>query len=625
MPLLAYADEVTDETADAVAEETDAGEAEFEYSEGLPEDAFDGLDISSEDELLEGYMMKEARGNEARSLEKSSRAWNLSGKDLTYYNKVKGLAQKVASGAQSETYLQFSGSQVLSKTKYTASELGLSKVAYKSGGKLVLTAAAEKKINQMLAPNDWSGVMTAALLDMPYELYWYNRVHNSQCVWNVNWYATYTTTSVTISTDPSKTYCVIMLPLISDYAVALGGGDYYIYKADTAKTKSVEAAINNAKAIVANHAGESDYNKLKSYLDEVCELTDYNEDAYEKSIDPNYETYQVYNSPWQMIDVFDGNPDTKVICAGYGKAYKFLCDISDFRSNWIECQTIYGTVGTVYSGKVVDPGAHLWCTVRMNDGKNYIVDPTWYDSGYNVFLQGGASGNGYGYCDVYTNGIYSLNNYTIRYEINDLMKKMFSAEELTIAADDYSDAQDSPESDALIDISGARITGHNLTYTGSALTDEHPVVKVDGRTLTEGSDYIVTGFSKNKNVGKASFTVVGIGQYSGSKTGTFGINPKNTTGFSLYKGSKSFKIKWKKQSAKMSTTRITGYQIQYSTSSTFKSGNKSVKVKGYKSVSKTIKSLKAKKKYYVRIRTYKTINGKTYYSPWSSVKYVKTR
>ena len=84
-------------------------------------------------------------------------------------------------------------------------------------------------------------------------------------------------------------------------------------------------------------------------------------------------------------------------------------------------------------------------------------------------------------------------------------------------------------------------------------------------------------------------------------------------------GKKQFKATWK------SIKSIDGYQIQYSTSSSFKSGNKTVTVSGYKSTSKTVKSLKAKKKYYVRIRGYKTIDGKKQYSAWSKSKTVTTK
>ena len=610
---------------DVTAGEEMTGSEDVGFTEGLPDDALDDIDMGSEDELLEGYMLKEAGGNEAVSLEKSSRAWKMTGRNLVYYNNVKSLAEKIASGSQRNTIAKFSGTQVLSKTKFTAAELGLSRVAKMSGGRLVLTDEAKKKINMLMAPEDWTYVMMAALLDMPYELYWYNRIDGSNCVWSVNWHASFTKTTLTISTDTSKTYCEVMLPLISDYAVNMGD-QYYRYIANTGKTKAVASAIENAKAIVSKHAGESDCSKLKSYLEEVCDLTEYNYDAYYKSQDPRYETYQVYNSPWQMIDVFDGDPSTNVICAGYGKAYKFLCDISDFRSSWIECQTMYGTIGTVENGTETDPGSHLWCTVRMNDGKNYIVDPTWYDGsdGYYMFLQGGKSGNGY--CDVETY-LKNAPSYkaTLRYTTGDWMDELFSDEELAIASGDYSSGHDSAGYDAPIDISSARITGKSLTFTGAPLTDEHPVVLFEGKTLKEGVDYLVTDFSDNMNVGKASFVITGIGQFRGSKSGTFSIVPKNTAKFSLKKGSRSIKVSWAKRSLKMSKARITGYQIQYSTSRTFKSGNKSVKVKGYRSVSKTIKGLKAKKTYYVRIRTYMTTGGKTYYSEWSSGKSVKTK
>lgn len=78
-------------------------------------------------------------------------------------------------------------------------------------------------------------------------------------------------------------------------------------------------------------------------------------------------------------------------------------------------------------------------------------------------------------------------------------------------------------------------------------------------------------------------------------------------------------VKWKKKS------KIMGYQIQYSTDSKFKKGNKTIKIKKAKTVSKKITGLKPSKKYYVRIRTYKIVNKKTYYSSWSKKKNVTTK
>lgn len=81
-----------------------------------------------------------------------------------------------------------------------------------------------------------------------------------------------------------------------------------------------------------------------------------------------------------------------------------------------------------------------------------------------------------------------------------------------------------------------------------------------------------------------------------------------------------FTVKWKKK------TKITGYQIQYSTSSKFSIKNtKTVKIKKAKTASKKITDLKSSKKYYVRIRTYKIVKKKKSYSSWSKKKSVTTK
>ena len=82
---------------------------------------------------------------------------------------------------------------------------------------------------------------------------------------------------------------------------------------------------------------------------------------------------------------------------------------------------------------------------------------------------------------------------------------------------------------------------------------------------------------------------------------------------------KKLVVKWKKNTAG------NGYQIQYSTSKKFAKGNKTETISKNKTTSYTIKKLKKKKTYYVRIRTYKKVSGKTYYSGWSSVKKVKIK
>ena len=97
------------------------------------------------------------------------------------------------------------------------------------------------------------------------------------------------------------------------------------------------------------------------------------------------------------------------------------------------------------------------------------------------------------------------------------------------------------------------------------------------------------------------------------------LKPKKTSIKKLSKGKKKFTVTWAKVSG------VKGYQIQYSSDKKFKKNNKSVTVTKQKTTKATVKKLKSKKKYYVRVRTYKTVNGKKIYSSWSKVKSVKTK
>ena len=97
------------------------------------------------------------------------------------------------------------------------------------------------------------------------------------------------------------------------------------------------------------------------------------------------------------------------------------------------------------------------------------------------------------------------------------------------------------------------------------------------------------------------------------------VKPKKTSIKKLSKGKKKFTVTWAKVSG------VKGYQIQYSSDKKFKKNNKSVTVTKQKTTNATVKKLKSKKKYYVRVRTYKTVNGKKIYSSWSKVKSVKTK
>ena len=95
--------------------------------------------------------------------------------------------------------------------------------------------------------------------------------------------------------------------------------------------------------------------------------------------------------------------------------------------------------------------------------------------------------------------------------------------------------------------------------------------------------------------------------------------PKSASIKKIKAAKKAVSVEWKKVSG------VKGYQVQVATDKKFKKNKKTVTVKKQKTTKTTVKKLKAKKKYYVRIRTYKIANGKKVYSSWSKVKTVKTK
>lgn len=167
------------------------------------------------------------------------------------------------------------------------------------------------------------------------------------------------------------------------------------------------------------------------------------------------------------------------------------------------------------------------------------------------------------------------------------------------------------------DFAGAVFDPVTFTYTGSVAAPV-PTATFGTYALILNKDFTVDCGSY-KNVGKAKMTLTGKGNFVGKQTASFKIVPKGTKLTKINKYRKALTVKWKRQSNKMSKTRITGYQIQLATNPEFTANKKTVTVKGYKNTSKKVKKLKSKKKYYVRVRTYKTISGTKYCSPWSNV------
>ncbi len=167
-------------------------------------------------------------------------------------------------------------------------------------------------------------------------------------------------------------------------------------------------------------------------------------------------------------------------------------------------------------------------------------------------------------------------------------------------------------------IGSIKVANSAKVYTGKAITNGITVKDKDGKLLKRGRDYTVS-YRHNKNVGVATMVISGIGKYDCTITRTFRIIPKGTTFQSILPSAKKATLKWKAVSA-----QADGYQIQYGRNKTL--GGKTIvkKVNDRTKTSLTMGGLSPKTTYYIRIRTVRAVNGKKYYSKWSSITKFKT-
>lgn len=153
-----------------------------------------------------------------------------------------------------------------------------------------------------------------------------------------------------------------------------------------------------------------------------------------------------------------------------------------------------------------------------------------------------------------------------------------------------------------------------VTYNGKA---QKPAVTVYAGNKKISGKYYTVSYKNNTAVGTAMIIIQGKGNYKkySGKT-TFRINLQKTT-LSSAKSSRKGQLQatWKK------TAGNAGYQIQYATNAKFSGA----KTKNTKATRYTFKGLKSKRKYYVRVRTYKKVGSNYWYSKWSNVRNVKIK
>ena len=207
--------------------------------------------------------------------------------------------------------------------------------------------------------------VTAALVsDLPYELYWYDKVSGCKMFY--------------FRTSKSILQITLQFHVADNYQ----GSDTFCV--DTAKAGIPSAAAAYAASIVESFAGQSDYYKLLGYKNIICELTDYNFGALNLS-------FSAQVDPWQLIYVFDRDPDTKVVCEGYAKAFQYLCDLTVFQSD-VLCISVPG---------LMDGERHMWNIVSI-EGESFLADVTNSDHGAvdydsHLFLVGGEGNIAKGY------------------------------------------------------------------------------------------------------------------------------------------------------------------------------------------------------------------------------------
>ena len=361
------ADSETDPEADPAAEEvsTDAETKpeelftdEIVIIEGAEEVVLpNNTGVPSSDELFDEFVERSFEGQPlAKAAKKLRSAVSvLQGYDRAVYNYIAGFLPQIAAGDRASTVFEITAEIMgAEKTSWTAEELGVDAVIAKDeNGKAYIPKDAQDAALAEVAIN-LSRILDVLLAEHPYELYWYDKTSGAgtkMTGFGLRSAFDHSLGTYVVSTTGSM---YLRFSVAEEYSA----GEFLV---DTSIGKSVQGAVDRANTIVAKYSGASDEEKLRGYKNDICDLVSYNNAVSSAS---------GYGNPWQMIWVFDGNPDTNVVCEGYAKAFKYLCDHTEFEGD-IEC-ILAG--GTIVRNSGSEP--HMWNILKMEDKKNYLVDVT---------------------------------------------------------------------------------------------------------------------------------------------------------------------------------------------------------------------------------------------------------
>ena len=305
------------------------------------------------------------------------------------YNYIGGQLELIADGERTSTVFYLTKDNLNCNVLWTAEELGVDSIVENGS----ITEEAQNAVSNKINLNK---IVDALLADYPYLLYWFDKTEG------------YTVRiSITAGTYNGVLKCGIGDSSSISFSVS---NDFDVedeeYQVDSSVGQTVRTAAENANAIVDDNSGKQDLDILTAYCDKICELTSYNDEAAGDGYTGGY------GNPWQLIWVFDGDDKTNVVCEGYSKAFKFLCDNTSFSAD-IGCILVTGSM---------DGGAHMWNIVSMDDDCNYLVDVTNTDSGFDLFLLGGEGSVDSGYTfsgiqyvyDEDTTGLWDTDELTLK-------------------------------------------------------------------------------------------------------------------------------------------------------------------------------------------------------------------
>ena len=420
---------------------------------------------------------------------------SLSDTEKFLYAQFQTLAEDLAAGRATLARKTYTLEDFGAKTVWTGEDLGV-EGSLLDGSRI--SEQARTKLREALAREvsyDTGHIMDLLLLNCPYELYWFDKTQGSHDSYNGG-----------ISYNGAQNALVVSQTYTFEFYVAqayqdTGAGEDAPFTVKAGLTAAPMAAAAKAKSIVEKYAGSTDYEKLRGYLQEICTLASYNGEAANDLTTP-------FGNPWQLVWVFDGDPDTKVVCEGYAKAFQYLCDLTSFAGN-VESSLVSG-----YMSGGTGAGPHMWNAVAMPDGKNYLVDVTNCDAGTVgegelLFLKGFSSGS------VEDGYWFRCNGANVGYAYDEKTTDIYGKAALTLSGTAYDPAfapQSSFRSSLAAD--GSRtVTGYSGTGTDVVIPSElegAPVRSV-GADAFKGKNSIirVTVPDSVKTIGSKAFADCG--------------------------------------------------------------------------------------------------------------------